>query len=162
MVASLFKLWLRELEEPLIPTALYNDALIASKDYQQVVEIVQKLPVYNRRVLVFVVSFVQIFIQEKVVEKTKMGPMNLGTFETLIRSSSLRDRDTQKKKKKLIGEKMKALVLAPNILRTTADSLVTVFTNSSFESKFMQQLLENMKPGEIDSDYVPVHGVAIG
>lgn len=104
MVASLFKLWLRELEEPLIPTALYNDALIASKDYQQVVEIVQKLPVYNRRVLVFVVSFVQIFIQEKVVEKTKMGPMNLGTFETLIRSFSLRDRDT-KKKKKLIGEK---------------------------------------------------------
>lgn len=59
-------------------------------------------------------------------------------------------------------KKMKALVLAPNILRTTADSLVTVFTNSSFESKFMQQLLENMKPGEIDSDYVPVHGVAIG
>lgn len=156
MVASLFKLWLRELEEPLIPTALYNDALIASKDYRQVVEIVQKLPVYNRRVLVFVVSFVQIFIQEKVVEKTKMGPMNLGTFGTLIRSFSLRNR-----KKKLIGEKMKALVLAPNILRTTADSLVTVFTNSSFESKFMQQLLENMKPGEIDSDYVPVHGVAI-
>lgn len=100
MVASLFKLWLRELEEPLIPTALYNDALIASKDYQQVVEIVQKLPVYNRRVLVFVVSFVQIFIQEKVVEKTKMGPMNLGTFETLIRSFSLRDRDTKKKKRK--------------------------------------------------------------
>ncbi|EAL23082.1 hypothetical protein CNBA6070 [Cryptococcus deneoformans B-3501A] len=132
VVASLFKLWLRELEEPLIPTALYNDALIASKDYRQVVEIVQKLPVYNRRVLVFVVSFVQMFIQETVVEKTKMGPMNL------------------------------ALVLAPNILRTTADSLVTVFTNSSFESKFMQQLLENMKPGEIDSDYVPVHGVAIG
>lgn len=104
MVASLFKLWLRELEEPLIPTALYNDALIASKDYRQVVEIVQKLPVYNRRVLVFVVSFVQIFIQEKVVEKTKMGPMNLGTFETLIRSFSLRDRD-RKKKEKLIGEK---------------------------------------------------------
>ncbi|KAE8541380.1 hypothetical protein D1P53_002739 [Cryptococcus gattii VGV] len=130
--ASLFKLWLRELEEPLIPTALYNDALIASKDYAQVVEIVQKLPVYNRRVLVFVVGFVQMFMQEKVVEKTKMGPMNL------------------------------ALVLAPSILRTTADSLVTVFTNSSFESKFMQQLLENMKPGEIDPDYVPVHGVAVG
>lgn len=84
MVASLFKLWLRELEEPLIPTALYNDALIASKDYRQVVEIVQKLPVYNRRVLVFVVSFVQMFIQETVVEKTKMGPMNLGTFYILL------------------------------------------------------------------------------
>lgn len=82
MAASLFKLWLRELEEPLIPTALYNDALIASKDYAQVVEIVQKLPVYNRRVLVFVVGFVQMFMQEKVVEKTRMGPMNLGTFSS--------------------------------------------------------------------------------
>lgn len=97
MVASLFKLWLRELEEPLIPAALYNDALIASKDYQQVVEIVQKLPVYNRRVLVFVVSFVQIFIREKVVEKTKMGPMNLGTFGTLIRCFLAQ---RQKKKRK--------------------------------------------------------------
>lgn len=82
MAASLFKLWLRELEEPLIPTALYNDALIASKDYAQVVEIVQKLPVYNRRVLVFVVGFVQMFMQEKVVEKTRMGPINLGTFSS--------------------------------------------------------------------------------
>lgn len=82
MAASLFKLWLRELEEPLIPTALYNDALIASKDYAQVVEIVQKLPVYNRRVLVFVVGFVQMFMQEKVVEKTKMGPINLGAFSS--------------------------------------------------------------------------------
>lgn len=56
----------------------------------------------------------------------------------------------------------KALVLAPSMLRTTADSLVTMFTNSSFESKFMQQLLEHMKPGEIDPDYLPVHGVAVG
>lgn len=62
---SLFKFWLRELEESLIPTALYNDALIASKDYAQVVEIVQNSPVYNRRVLVFVVGFVQMFMQEK-------------------------------------------------------------------------------------------------
>lgn len=77
MAASLFKLWLRELEEPLIPTALYNDALIASKDYAQVVEIVQKLPVYNRRVLVFVVGFVQMFMQEKVVGKDKNGSYKL-------------------------------------------------------------------------------------
>lgn len=103
MAASLFKLWLRELEEPLIPTALYNDALIASKDYAQVVEIVQKLPVYNRRVLVFVVGFVQIFMQEKVVEKTKMGPMNLGTFSSFNIQTRARARekaDGQEWKKK--------------------------------------------------------------
>ncbi|WVQ70683.1 hypothetical protein IAR50_000205 [Cryptococcus sp. DSM 104548] len=128
VAASLFKLWLRELEEPIIPTALYNDALIASRSYADVFDIVQRLPLYNKRVLVFVVSFVQMFLKADVVKQTKMGPLNL------------------------------ALVLAPNILRTTSDSLVTVFTNSSFEAKFILQLLENMKPGEMDPDYVPVHG----
>lgn len=137
---------------------MYNDALIASKDYAQVVEIVQKLPVYNRRVLVFVVGFVQIFMQEKVVEKTKMGPMNLGTFssfniQTRARAREKADGQEWKKKSARVGAQYPA---------TTADSLVTVFTNSSFESKFMQQVLENMKPGEIDPDYVPVHGVAVG
>jgi hypothetical protein len=50
-----------------------------------------------------------------------------------------------------------ALVLAPNILRTTSDSLVTVYTNSSFESRFVLCLLEHLKPGKVDPDYVPEH-----
>lgn len=53
---------------------------------------------------------------------------------------------------------MTALVLAPNILRTTSDHLETVFTNSSFESKFVLQLLENLRPREVDPDYIPTHG----
>jgi hypothetical protein len=51
-----------------------------------------------------------------------------------------------------------ALVLAPNILRTTSNSLATVFTNSSFESKFVLQLLENLDPKTVDPDYFPKHG----
>lgn len=87
---------------------MYNDALIASKDYAQVVEIVQKLPVYNRRVLVFVVGFVQIFMQEKVVEKTNMGPMNLGTFssfniQTRARAREKADGQEWKKKSARVG-----------------------------------------------------------
>ncbi|WVQ85889.1 hypothetical protein IAT38_008057 [Cryptococcus sp. DSM 104549] len=128
VAASLFKLWLRELEEPIIPTSMYNDALIASRSARECLEIVQRLPTYNRRVLLFVISFVQMFADPKVVEVTKMGPMNL------------------------------ALVMAPNILRTTSDSLVTVFTNSSFESKFILQLVENVRPGQVDPDFVPTHG----
>jgi hypothetical protein len=50
-----------------------------------------------------------------------------------------------------------ALVLAPNILRTTSNSLATVFTNSSFESKFVLQLLENLDPKTVDPDYFPKH-----
>ncbi|WRT70639.1 uncharacterized protein IL334_007637 [Kwoniella shivajii] len=133
VAASLFKLWLRELEDPIIPSSLYNDALTASRSSKECIEFVSsRLPTYNRRVLLFVISFVQIFMQPEVVGKTKMTPGNL------------------------------ALVMAPNILRTTSNSLVTVFTNSSFESKFILQLLENMNPAAIDDDYMPSHGQPIG
>lgn len=54
-----------------------------------------------------------------------------------------------------------ALVLAPNILRTTSEHLVTVYTNTSFESKFILQLLEHLHPADVDPEYVPVHGQAI-
>jgi hypothetical protein len=50
------------------------------------------------------------------------------------------------------------LVLAPNILRTTSEHLVTVFTNSSFESKFILQLLDNLHPEDVDPEYNPSHG----
>ncbi|WVQ95503.1 hypothetical protein IAU59_002600 [Kwoniella sp. CBS 9459] len=132
VAASLFKLWLRELEDPIVPSALYNEALLASKSATESIDFVSRLPTYNRRVLLFVVSFVQLFVGRSVVEKTKMTPGNL------------------------------ALVIAPNILRTTSNSLVTVFTNSSFESKFILQLLENMDTATVDEGYVPSHGQAIG
>ncbi|WVR08594.1 hypothetical protein IAU60_005649 [Kwoniella sp. DSM 27419] len=132
VAASLFKLWLRELEAPIVPTALYNDALIASRSAAESIDFVQRLPAHNRRVLLFVVSFAQLFKGQEVVDKTKMTPANL------------------------------ALVLAPNILRTTSNSLVTVFTNSTFESKFLFNLLEHMDPREVDPEYAPSHGQAVG
>ena len=51
-----------------------------------------------------------------------------------------------------------ALVLAPNLLRTTSDSLATVFTNSAFESKFVLNLLEHLDPRLVDPGYIPEHG----
>lgn len=53
---------------------------------------------------------------------------------------------------------MVALVLAPNLLRTTSDSLVTVFTNSSFESNFVLQLLNHLRPEDVDPGFIPSHG----
>lgn len=52
-------------------------------------------------------------------------------------------------------------MLGPNILRTTSNHLETVFTNSSFESKFVLQLLEYLRPREVDPKYVPSHGPAM-
>lgn len=101
----------------------------------------------NRRVLVFVITFFQLFIAPEVVEVTKMTGSNLGTspsFPFAIRVLQLIT--------------IVALVLAPNLLRTTSDSLVTVFTNSSFESRFVLHLLNHLVPSDVDPEYTPAHG----
>ena len=46
-----------------------------------------------------------------------------------------------------------ALVLAPNILRTTSQVLFTVFTNSSFESRFVHHLLTHLDCSVVDPEY---------
>jgi hypothetical protein len=98
--ASLFKLWLRELQDPLIPSEMYNDCVACANDPDRVVETVKKLPTINRRVLLFVISFLQLFLAENIQSVTKMTAPNL------------------------------ALVMAPNLLRCTSESMAVVFTNA--------------------------------
>jgi hypothetical protein len=83
VVASLFKMWLRELEEPLVPSSMYNAALQASKSVDLTILFLKKLPDHNRRVLLFVVSFIQLFLDPSVVAVTKMTPQNLGECNPL-------------------------------------------------------------------------------
>ncbi|ORX41049.1 hypothetical protein BD324DRAFT_575172 [Kockovaella imperatae] len=130
VTASLLKLWLRDLRDPVIPEDMYDDALIASKTPSQTLAFIDRLPLLNRRVLMFVISFFQLFLNPEVIDKTKMTIVNL------------------------------SLVLAPNLLRTTSDQLVTVFTNSAFESKFALHLLEHLDTQSADPEYRPVHGDA--
>ncbi len=89
VAASLFKLWLRELEEPVVPSVLYNEALACSTSPGECIDFVTRLPTYNRRVLLFAISFFQQFMREEVVELTKMTPPNLGplSLSYLIRRS---------------------------------------------------------------------------
>lgn len=68
--ASLLKLWLRELEEPLIPESLYNECLTSAGDPEKVVGIVKRLPSVNRRVMLFIVSLLQMFLQENIQNAT--------------------------------------------------------------------------------------------
>lgn len=100
VLASLMKLWLRELCDPLVPEEMYNECITSSKDADACVRIVERLPTINRRVVLFVVSFLQLFLEEKVQSVTKMTPANL------------------------------ALVMAPNLLRCNSDSMSVVFTNA--------------------------------
>lgn len=127
--ASLLKMWLRELQEPLIPLEQYNECIQAAEDADEVIRIVKGLPTINRRVLLFVISFLQLFLPETVTSITKMGSPSL------------------------------ALVLAPNIIRCESDSVAVVLANSKFEHMFVHNLLVHLKCHKIDPDYTPTHGI---
>ena len=100
VLASLLKLWLRELCDPLVPSEMYNECIMSANNPQACVQIVHRLPTINRRVILFVISFLQIFLDEKTQSVTKMTPANL------------------------------ALVMAPNLLRCNSDQMSVVYTNA--------------------------------
>lgn len=100
VLASLLKLWLRELMDPLVPEELYNDCVTTAAEPASCIAIVRRLPTINRRVVLFIVSFLQLFLEEKVLANTKMTAANM------------------------------ALVMAPNLLRCSSDSMKVVFTNA--------------------------------
>ena len=104
VLASLMKLWLRELCDPLVPEELYNECIHNSKDPDACVQIVERLPTINRRVVLFVISFLQLFLEDRTQSVTKMTPANL------------------------------ALVMAPNLLRCTSETMSVVFTNAQWVS----------------------------
>ena len=128
VLASLLKLWLRELLDPLVPDELYNDCITNSNDPGACVRLVARLPTIHRRVVLFVVSFLQLFLDARVQAATKMTAANL------------------------------ALVLAPNVLRCASASMAVVFTNAQYEQAFVHNLLLHLRCDEIDPDYVPAHG----
>ncbi|EMD32094.1 hypothetical protein CERSUDRAFT_119077 [Gelatoporia subvermispora B] len=126
--ASLLKLWLRELCDPLVPDELYNDCVANGRDPQACVQLVRRLPTINRRVVLFVISFLQVFLEDKILAVTKMTAPNL------------------------------ALVMAPNLLRCNSESMAIVFTNAQYEQSFVHNLLVHLRCNEVDTDYIPTHG----
>ncbi|KAK0454720.1 hypothetical protein EV421DRAFT_439534 [Armillaria borealis] len=129
VLASLMKSWLRELCDPLVPEEMYNECISSSKDPEACIHIVQRLPTVNRRVVLFVISFLQLFLDDRTQSLTKMTPANL------------------------------ALVMAPNLLRCNSDSMSIVYTNTQYEQIFVYNLLLYLKCGEVDMDYIPAHGL---
>lgn len=79
---------------------MYNACIESAEDPERVVALVRALPPNNRRVLLFVISFLQLFLPEHVASVTKMTSANL------------------------------ALVMAPNLLRCDSESMAVVFTNA--------------------------------
>lgn len=129
-VASLLKLWLRELPDPIIPSSLYDDCLAcaAKNDYQgscnvclsQVenfnshLKIIQKLPEINKRVVLHLVSFLRKLTAPKVVEKTKMTVDNL------------------------------SMVFAPSFLRCSEDNPTLFLIAQQQQKTFVMHLIEHL------------------
>lgn len=77
-LASVFKLFFRQLPDPLVPNTMYEQCFAAPPP--DVNALVRQLPDVNRRVLLFLVALVQRFCAEETVERTKMNASNLAAI----------------------------------------------------------------------------------
>lgn len=71
-LASVFKRWLADLPEPIIPMAMYNE-LVAACTNKTIMEFIEKLPKVNHDTLGYLVGFLQKFVKH--ADKTKMGTL---------------------------------------------------------------------------------------
>ncbi|KAI9248727.1 Rho GTPase activation protein [Helicostylum pulchrum] len=113
--ASLLKYWLRDLSEPLIPSYLYDECIANAHDKQKSIAIIHSLPEINRRIVLYMIRFLQDFADPKVIEATLMNVFNL------------------------------AMVFAPNFLRCPSVNLTTIFENSKYEQIFLKTLINEIK-----------------
>ncbi|PWN43710.1 hypothetical protein IE81DRAFT_66365 [Ceraceosorus guamensis] len=77
VLASVLKLFCRELEPPLIPYDLYFNALKAADSSTRSVELVARLPKINLRVLAYIISFLQLILKD---DENESSPEILATI----------------------------------------------------------------------------------
>ena len=124
--ASLLKLWLRELYEPLVPDEFYEDAVTlatrlesygkdAAAEHETTLkkffQMVQRLPDLNHLVLTYLIHFLQLFSRPEAATVTKMDAANLAT------------------------------VFAPNCLRCPSSDPSTILENTRKEMAFVKNLI---------------------
>lgn len=113
--ASLLKLWLRELTEPVIQSKFYERCLMVGSDVDEAIRILDELPTHNRNVLKYLIKFLQVVGDPRYQAKTKMSVSNL------------------------------AMVFAPNVLRCPSDNPLVILANSKFEQSFLKALINYLE-----------------
>ncbi|CAO3682455.1 unnamed protein product [Rhizopus stolonifer] len=113
--ASLLKYWLRDLSDPIITSENYYECIQYAEDAQMAIKIINQLPDTNKRIALFIISFLQEFNNPDIISHTLMNVNNL------------------------------AMVFAPNFLRCPSESLTTVFENSKYEQAFLRTLINQVK-----------------
>lgn len=112
VAASLLKLWLRELAEPLIPTTLYPSAIHCPPDQPSLaLSVLDRLPPTNLLVAKYLIKFLQLIGDPRYQPVTKMNVSNL------------------------------AMVFAPSFLRCPSDNPLTILANSRLEQNYIKTLI---------------------
>ena len=111
--SSLLSLWLRELKEPLIPDAKYEECLQCISSPDQSLEVLNSVPSPNRETLVFLLQFLRTLISGENQQHTKMGSANM------------------------------AMVFAPNFLRCRSPHPAVMLQNAKSEQQFVINLLSS-------------------
>lgn len=126
-VAGLLRLFLRELEDPLLPNRIYNESLQAASenDVNKCVELVSSLPTIHRRVLLYVVAVLQHFARPAVVRATTVDDGELSQ------------------------------IFAPAIFRCPSTEISIISTNARFEARFVQLLINHLPCDTVDLDFAP-------
>ena len=114
--ASLLKLWLRELAEPLIPTSFYEMAIKCPVDRPDAaIGVLDELPEVNLLVAKYLVKFLQLIGDPRYQPVTKMNISNL------------------------------AMVFAPSFLRCPSDNPLTILANSRLEQAYLKTLINYLE-----------------
>lgn len=109
--ASLLKLWMRELDEPIVPHQYYLRCIACGGNAQSAIEILEDLPELNRNVLDYLIKLLQVMSEARYQIRTKMSVSNL------------------------------SMVFAPNVLRCPSQDPLVIMANSKFEQNFVQTLI---------------------
>ncbi|KAL0476246.1 Rho GTPase-activating protein ArhGAP [Acrasis kona] len=112
VLASVFKLWLRELMDPIVPNDLYESFVDAAPTIEGCVTVLPYLPTNNSNILAFVIRFLSRMCDEDIASKTMMDMENL------------------------------AVVFSPNILRNQSTDPFHIMKNSNAEKQFVKNLIK--------------------
>ncbi|KAN0011715.1 hypothetical protein ACTFIU_007281 [Dictyostelium citrinum] len=119
-IASLLKLWLREITEPLFPLTIYDQCIENSNKREKIFEIVASLPILNQKTISYIVELLQECGKPENVEHNKMNFPNL------------------------------AMVFSPCFLRCSHTDPNILLGNIFKEKEFVQNLIEYFKPLQVN------------
>eukprot|EP00035_Acanthoeca_spectabilis_P039608 m.63704 g.63704 ORF g.63704 m.63704 type:complete len:544 (-) comp9675_c0_seq1:163-1794(-) len=112
--ASALKLWFRELQEPLISEEYYENCIGAANNADMAIATLDLLPELNRKLLTYIIRFLQVIGQKQNQAITKMSHDNL------------------------------AMVWAPNFLRCPSNDPMVIFNNTKMEMQYVRHLVLNL------------------